>query len=274
MARTLAVVGCGLVGGSLLRALHRSRGARLLAVDTDPATRAAIARELAVPVVEEVPQGLSDALVVLAAPLPAILSLLATLGPRLGPGCVVSDVCGLKVPVLLAARALPPHVPFVGAHPMAGREKGGFRASDAQLFRDRTIALAAAPGTDPGAIAEVEQMWREVGRDVLHCDAAAHDAAVARVSHLPFLVAAALSEVAGHADALARLLAAGGLRDTTRVAEDATIRPVVQANPFLPALAREAGQLLERWAAELERGGSIEAELAHAAQRRRELFSR
>lgn len=267
----VAVVGCGLIGGSLVRALHGS-GHDVTAIDLDPDVCARVRDELGVPARTTIDTLENLDLVVLAQPLPALLAAFEHLAraPH-APGLVVTDVAGVKVAVLEAAAKLPGTFSFVGAHPMAGRERSGFGISDALLFQDRAVAICAPPGAAAEAIERVTSLWRSVGARPIACDAADHDEAVARVSHLPYLAAAAVATVAARGGDLTTSLAASGFRDTTRVAEDPTVRFVAGANGALPALAREAASLLVSWAEAFERGDRPDAAFDAAAGARRRL---
>ena len=265
----VAIVGCGLIGGSLLRALLQSGGIELVAVDSDAVTRQRITTELRVavhPSIDDV--GVADVLV-LALPVPVLLPAISNT-----PASVVTDVAGIKSPVLSAARAAGLAHRFVGAHPMAGKELGGFAQSDARLFEGKVVAICRETDTSEESVTTVADLWRRTGATVVECTAAEHDAAVARVSHLPHLVAAALARVAGRGTALSDRLAASGLRDTTRVAEDATVRFAAILNPALPGLAREAAAELCALADAIEAGKSVDGLLDEAAATRRRLYPR
>lgn len=265
-APSVAVVGCGLIGGSLLRALNDRK---VIAIDHDRATLTAIQGAA---VSDKIADAADADIIVLALPVPALLRAFDQLALALkSKSAIVTDVAGVKQPVMEAARSLPSTIKFVGGHPMAGSERGGFGASNPDLFRSRTVALCVPDGSREASLA-VEAMWQSVGARVIHCSAADHDAAVARVSHLPYLVAASLARVAGRGNQLARTLAAGGLRDTTRVAEDATIRFALERNPLVPPLAREVAEELRALADALERGDSVHSILDEAATARRSIF--
>jgi prephenate dehydrogenase len=215
---TVAVVGLGLVGGSIARGLTRA-GWRVLGVDrAGPLKAARAARAIA--------RGftaLSDAaraadVVVLAAPPQAnrrILRALAVLDPR---PAVVTDVGSVKAPICREARRLGLGG-FVGGHPMAGRERSGFAASSPDLFRGRTWVLVHAPEAAPQARV-VARMARALGARVRRLSAEEHDRAVAFVSHLPQLVAWALLDAARRDGVAGRLLdvAGPGFADMTRLA--------------------------------------------------------
>jgi prephenate dehydrogenase len=225
----VAVIGLGLVGGSVLRALAAA-GHRVLGYDADPATRAtARAAAARAPVGQrwQVAGGLATAaaqadLVVIAVPLPAVARVLDELVTQRYAG-LVTDVTSVKAPVQeLAAQRLhrrPERLAgFVGGHPMAGREVSGFVNSEAQLFAGCAWALCLEPGvTAPADWLEVAALVTALGARVVPATPAEHDRAVAAVSHVPHLLAAALATTAA-ADPLAGTLAAGSFRDGSRVA--------------------------------------------------------
>ncbi|GIJ51697.1 prephenate dehydrogenase [Virgisporangium aliadipatigenens] len=224
----IAVIGLGLIGGSALRALAAA-GHRVLGYDADPTTRAT-ARTAAA----RAPQGarwqvtgtVADAVspadvVLLAVPLPAVEAIFGELATS-GYSGLVTDVTSVKQPVReLAAKTL--HAAgqslagFVGGHPMAGRERSGFGASEAELFDGCAWVLCLEEGTGLDDWLRLAALFTAIGARVVPTTADEHDRAVAAVSHVPHLLAASL---AGHAanDPLALTLGAGSFRDGTRVA--------------------------------------------------------
>jgi prephenate dehydrogenase len=209
----IAVVGLGLIGGSVARRLAPGHDVQVW--DSDPATREQAAR-----------QGLTVAadvagtdVVVVATPmdvLPAVLSGLA--GEAAGAGPIVTDVGSVKAPVLAAARAAGLAGRYVGGHPMAGVERSGFGASDPGLFDDAAWVLGLEADTDLGRWLTVAGLLTGAGCRVVPATAAAHDEAQARISGLPHLLASALAVAGGQGGPLAAALAAGSFRDGTRVA--------------------------------------------------------
>jgi prephenate dehydrogenase len=132
---------------------------------------------------------------------------------------LLTDVGGVKEPIVVAARKnVAPGVHFVGAHPMFGGEKGGYAAGRRELWKGGTVAVCT-DSAGPEAIRMARRFYRSLGASAIPCTAAAHDHAVAAVSHLPYIVASALALTALEAGPLARLLAGQGLRDSTRLAE-------------------------------------------------------
>jgi arogenate dehydrogenase (NADP+) len=219
--RPVGLVGLGLIGGSLgldlqaagleVRALvHRESTAerareRQLAqrIDTDPA----------------VLQGCG--LIVLALPLDRLLEPAAELLVALPPDAVITDVGSVKQAVL--ERWQPLHPRFVASHPMAGTAEAGVEAGVAGLFAGRPWVATPTSSTDPAALEVVQELAAVVQAQWLCCEAAAHDRAVALISHMPVLVSAALLEAAaqgGHAagaETLVRQLASSGFADTSRI---------------------------------------------------------
>jgi prephenate dehydrogenase len=259
----IAVVGLGLIGGSLLRALATA-GHKLWGYDADPATRAT-ARTAAAQAPAgarwQVAGGLADAvanaeLAVVAVPLPAVDEVFHGLVAT-GYAGLVTDVTSVKAPVreLVAQRLHRPHsrlAGYVGGHPMAGRETSGFAAADPDLFAGCAWVLCLEPDTLPADWLTLADLYTRLGARVVPATADEHDRAVAAVSHVPHLLASALAaSVAG--DPLALTLAAGSFRDGTRVA--ASPPPLTASmcagNPaaVAPALAAVQAGLAEAAAA-------------------------
>jgi prephenate dehydrogenase len=206
----VAVVGLGMIGGSVARRLAPGHDVRVW--DTDPATRdAAAAAGLTV---AEDPAGADVVLV--ATPLAAMPTILSGLSTKDGP--IVTDVGSVKAPVLAAARAAGLADRYVGGHPMAGVEHSGFAASDPALLAGAVWVLTLEPDTDLDRWLAVAELVTAAGARVLPTSAAAHDEAQARISGLPHLLATALAVAGGAGGPLAAALAAGSYRDGTRVA--------------------------------------------------------
>jgi prephenate dehydrogenase len=209
------------MGGSLARAIKR-RSPRCALIGVDPRSRArALAR--ASGIFDTVLPRPTDALracqiVVLCAPVPAILRLLGPVSRRMRDGAILTDVGGVKEPIADAARrAVREGIVFVGAHPMFGGERGGFASSRADLWSGGRVAVCG-DALDRGAVRRVARLHRDLGARVVFCSPAEHDAAVAAVSHLPYVVASALALAARESGPLARALAGRGFADSTRMA--------------------------------------------------------
>jgi prephenate dehydrogenase len=212
--RRAQVVGTGLIGGSIGLAL-RARGWRVTGDDLDPA-RATDA--VAMGALDSVGHDAGADVAFVATPLGAA----ATVVRRLlvdseRPDLVVTDVCGVKAPVVAAAD----HPRFVGGHPMAGSEQAGLAGADPALFDGATWVLTPTGDTDLQAFSRLREVVASLGADVMTLSPTDHDRLVAMVSHVPHLVAATLMNAASRGakeDAALLRLAAGGFRDMTRVA--------------------------------------------------------
>jgi prephenate dehydrogenase len=223
----VAVIGMGLIGGSLLRALAAA-GHWAIGYDLDPATRAMARTGAAQAPADarwQVAPSIADAigpadLVVVATPLTAVAGVLDEIA-GVGYAGLVTDVVSVKDPVReLVARRLRGDgmrlAAYVGGHPMAGRETAGFAATDPNLFRGCAWALCLERETRLEDWVAVARVLTGLGVRVVPTTADEHDRAVAAVSHVPHLLAAALAVAV--ADPLAATLAAGSFRDGTRVA--------------------------------------------------------
>ncbi|QFZ16237.1 prephenate dehydrogenase [Saccharothrix syringae] len=214
--RSVCVVGLGLIGGSVLRAAaaagHVTWGATASEDDARAAARDGYdVVDLAAALERAVVQ---DALVVVAVPLPAVENVLRAL-PE---GVRLTDVVSVKGPVADLVARVAPHARYVGGHPMAGTSRSGWDAGRADLFRDAAWVVTAEDGTDLDVLSDVVGLALAAGAHVVPTTAAEHDAAVARISHLPHVLAAVLASVGADGGPLALALAAGSFGDGTRVA--------------------------------------------------------
>ncbi|HMO59667.1 MAG TPA: prephenate dehydrogenase/arogenate dehydrogenase family protein [Roseiflexaceae bacterium] len=226
----ITIVGMGLIGTSIGMALRSAaEGQSPLGKITvtgydsqarhtaDARGRLAIDREART--IEEAIRGAQ--LVIIATPVQAVEAILRQIAPLLAPGTVVTDVASTKAQVIEWARTiLPTTVDFIGGHPMAGREKSGPSAASPDLFQNAIYCITMAPQARPESLALIERMIDQIGAKLYLIDAAEHDAYVAGVSHLPFLLAAVLADVASRSPAWKEMmpLAASGFRDMTRLA--------------------------------------------------------
>lgn len=223
--KRVAIVGLGLIGGSVALALKQLQtgvqviGCSESAKDADAALNSGAIDEVAD----------SPAAAAQGAELAVLATPPATLGELAGEICaadeavIVTDTGSLKLPIAEAAQALPEECRrrIVPGHPIAGTEHSGFAAAFAELYRDCTVALTPAEDASDEAVALVQQFWRLLGASCLvTMDAAEHDALFAWSSHLPHLVAWALAATVTGNDRGEEMmqLSAGGLRDFTRIA--------------------------------------------------------
>lgn len=278
--KSIAVVGVGLLGGSLgLAAKAASPAVRIIGIGH---RRSSLDEALAAGVVDEtttdVAAGVRSAdLVVLCTPVGLFADLLKRLAPAVGRGAVVTDVGSTKAAVVRSAeRLLAGRAAFVGSHPIAGAETRGVAYARADLYQGRTCVLTPTPRTAAGALRRVEQFWQSLGMLTVRLSPTEHDKALANLSHLPHALAALLVLVQddAHLD-----LAGTGFLDTTRIAGG---DPVMWRDIFLSnrqAVLR-ATDLLGGRLEQLRRlvdsadGAGIEGLLAEAQQRRAKLIQR
>jgi prephenate dehydrogenase len=223
----VCIVGLGLMGGSLALALRRAGWAReIVGVSRNSATLAAALDAGALDrSAATLADGVRDAdVIVLATPVRTLLAQLDEVGACANaggaqPDAVVLDLGSAKAAVCAAMARLPEGLQPVGGHPMCGKETGGFASADADLYGGKTFVLCPLERTSAAALETARALAEAAGSRALILDPAAHDRAVAAISHLPYLAAAGLvNAVAAGNDPLAWALAASGFRDTTRVA--------------------------------------------------------
>jgi prephenate dehydrogenase len=294
--KRIAIVGVGLIGGSLAAAL-RERGPAPRPVVLGCA-RSAETREYALEhaIVDEAMDAdgaiaagwfspghgpAAADLVVLAAPPAATVEWLRTLG-ELGYDGVVTDVASTKSSIVEAASKYLDDAVFIGGHPMAGSERSGVAAARADLFVDAHYVLTPSSDTPPEVYRALHALATSVGARVVAIDPSVHDEAVAVVSHAPHVAAAAITRLAaaraGSEEGIMRL-AAGGFKDTTRIAAGS---PELWTNICLDnagALGDSLDRLardLDAFRASLEAGDAagIDSWLASAADVRRALPAR
>jgi prephenate dehydrogenase len=264
--KRIAVVGAGLIGGSILLAAARKGLAGSLACWSRSEKSRATLRGFAVAeVFDTAAECVRDAdLIVVATPVDTAEETFLAIGPGLSPGAVVTDAGSVKAAIQLAARRLPAANPFVGAHPMAGGEKAGASFAAANLFEGRLCFLTPTGGEAPATLEAVRRFWQALGSVLHETDAAKHDEVVAAISHVPHAAASALMLAVMDQPGFRRFAVGAGLRDTTRIAagEENLWVGIMLAN------ARHTGaglRDLERRAAELR--AAVEANDAPTLRR-------
>lgn len=220
----VTIIGVGMIGASLGRALlSRGLAGEVIGFDQAPAVLEA-ARGLsaisrgALTLAESLS---GSQLVILATPAEAAVRLLPEVALLADKGSIISDVCSTKQSIVQAAEMLPEGQIFVGGHPMAGSEKDGCQALDGNLFEGTVYVLTPVSSENSSALETMKILVRRLGAEPLVLGAAEHDELVGAVSHLPHLAAATLARVLEKKTEQQEMfltLAAGGFRDTTRVA--------------------------------------------------------
>jgi cyclohexadieny/prephenate dehydrogenase len=234
----VALIGIGLIGSSLARALRRdSPETNIVACARRPETLATVRRlDLADAATDDPARAVEGAdLVVIATPLSAYAEIGQRIGGVLKDGAILTDVGSVKEAVI---RDLRPHVPagvhLVPGHPVAGTEHSGPESGFAELFRDRWCILTPLPETAPDAVAEIRRMWERFGMRVVTMSADHHDKVLAMTSHLPHLIAYTIVGTATNLEESLKSevieFSASGFRDFTRIAAS---DPVMWRDIFL-----------------------------------------
>lgn len=252
----LALIGVGLLGGSLGLAARQRRLARtVVGLVRRKESLAECRKTGAVDIATmDAAEAANDAdLVVFCTPVGQMQAIGRQVVRALRPGAIVTDVGSVKGSVV---RELEPLVRragghFVGSHPMAGAEKSGVAAARADLFEGAVCVVTPSPGSNQGAVRAVERFWRGVGCQPIRLRPAQHDALVSRSSHLPHLTAALLANLVLDPGLPPEqpLLCANGFRDCTRVASGSPEmwRDIVVAN------GREIDRALGRFRRQFDR---------------------
>ena len=224
MFNRVAIIGLGLIGGSLGLALRQAKAARQVAGYDMHKGVGERARKLGA--VDQSCSTLAEAargseLIILATPVGAMRALLQQLATCASPGAVITDVASTKTQVISwAEEFLPASIFFVGGHPIAGKETSGIEAAEAGLFKQCVYCLTPTKRTSPVALDKVAALIDILGARMRFLEPPEHDGMVAGVSHLPYIASIALMQ----ANALnpawddAALLAGSGFRDMTRLA--------------------------------------------------------
>ena len=216
----IAIIGVGLLGGSIGLALRAAgfTGRRVGIGRRVSSLEKALAYDAVDEVTCDVAEGVTNAdLVILGTPIGMFEPLLREMAPALSPNTLVTDVASTKMEVVrLTSKLLPKTVHFVGSHPMAGSEKTGVEYARADLFEDALCLLTPTKATPAEKVRPFEWFWRRLGGRTMILSPQKHDRLLARISHLPHAVAAALVNIARSQQAIE--LAGPGFGDSTRIA--------------------------------------------------------
>jgi prephenate dehydrogenase len=281
--RHIAIVGLGLIGGSIARAA-RERG--LVGIITGygrSAERLESARRLGLidAWYTDCAQGIEQAdLVFLGTPVSTIAEMARQVLPGMAPGAILTDVGSVKQPVVEAIEPLVPDgVHFIGGHPIAGTENSGFESALADLFDNRICVLTPGVRSEPGALDRLRGFWQQLGSRVIEMDVADHDRIFAAISHLPHMVAFALVNaivaMEGFDTGILQY-SAGGFRDFTRIAASDPLMwrdiAMMNAGNILEAIGSMERSLAElREALAAGSGDAIEAFFRASSEARRSI---
>ena len=221
----LAIIGVGLIGGSLAKSLRAQHQCEEIVGCGRNLANLQHAVELGV--IDRYTQSMAEAVenadvVVLAVPLGTIKSAMREIRPHLATNTVITDVGSAKACVIADARAeLGDLLPqFVAGHPIAGAERSGVIAAQPDLFIKRKVILTPISETDVNALQKIKQMWEICGAEVIEMNVEHHDEVLAATSHLPHMLAYTLVDLLAQAEEHSEIFrfAAGGFRDFTRIA--------------------------------------------------------
>ncbi|HTY45635.1 MAG TPA: prephenate dehydrogenase [Patescibacteria group bacterium] len=267
---TVAIVGTGLIGGSIgLDLKAKKLAARVIGVSRHRRTIALARQSGAIDSGSQDIRAVKGAdLVILATPVETIMELAPRISRLIGPDCIVTDVGSTKAEIV--ARLEKVFVRFVGSHPLAGSERRGIQHASAGLLRNSLCLVTPTKHTDPQALAKVKRLWLKLGAKVITMTPRMHDEALAFVSHLPH--AAAYSLINTVPPEYLRFCA-GGLKDTTRIASS---DPAIWVDIFLSnrvnilrAIDRLQGKLSGMRSALSRKKRSALVSILHSGQKKR-----
>jgi len=281
--KRIAVVGLGLMGGSMAGALRmRQVCQEVIGIAHRPETAAqALERGLVDRATTDLAAGVSNAdIVILATPVRTIIKLLHEIGRLVGPGCLIMDLGSTKTAIIQAMSALPDHVQPVGGHPMCGKETAGLEAAETTLYQDKLFLLVPGRQTGPRAMELACSLVQAIGAHPLILTPEEHDRLVAAVSHLPYLLAVALvatAEDLSVEDGRVWEIAASGFRDTSRLAASGVrmmLDILLTNRDAVQEMVKRAQNHLSRLAGLMAQGDeeTLCRVLDAVQQRRKELF--
>ncbi|MDO8519629.1 MAG: prephenate dehydrogenase/arogenate dehydrogenase family protein [Deltaproteobacteria bacterium] len=279
MFERVAIVGVGLIGGSLGLEIRkkklakqvigygRSRGNLNAALKIGAIDRAAANLEGAV---------FGADLVLLCGPVSSIIDQLKGLSGMVHPGALVMDVGSTKREIVRASRFLPSGVSFVAAHPMAGTEQSGASHARLGLFQKKTCLITPVRSTSRKALNKAVKLWKELGCKVTLLSPERHDQTLAATSHLPQMAAYALmAPLSSLPLSQLKLFSGSGLKDTTRIAASPASmwRDIVLTNAYLPPLLNRYAEEIKKISTAITRrkGGELEKIFSRASRLRKKL---
>lgn len=227
MFKRLCIIGVGLIGGSIARAARQQGLCDEIVAFGGVAQLPHLQAAQALGVIDHFYTDPAAALeqadcVIIATPVGAVQSVFQQIAPFWNPHTVYSDACSTKASVVAAAEAVFGRVPsnFVAAHPIAGAERSGVAAANAELFNHRRLIITPLADTDNNALERITQFWIAIGSSVSLMSVEHHDTVLAATSHLPHILAFALVGLLGHKDEQKEIFkyAAGGFKDFSRIA--------------------------------------------------------
>jgi prephenate dehydrogenase len=272
----VAIIGVGLIGGSIgMALLQRKLAKKIVGIGRrEESLEVAQAHGCVTQITTNLAEGVSQAeLVVVCTPVDSIAHFAQQAALHCPRTCIITDAGSTKEKIVAAIEFANLKQPFIGSHPIAGGEKSGPDAATADLFVDRVTVVTPTSQLNAAALAALREFWQSLGSRVIEMSPADHDIVLARTSHLPHLVAAALA-AATPADEQTLALTGTGWADTTRIAagEAELWRQIFLANQdaTLKALA-DFETVLKTWRDALQSAnGPLLTELLQEGKRRRD----
>jgi len=285
MATSVAVIGTGLMGGSLAMALQRHPDVGGVTVyDSSPSVREKASELPGCVVAGDIHSAVDGAdIVFIATPAGSVVDVFTSISGSTKAGAIVSDLASAKSRITSAIDSLESsRASFVGGHPMTGSEQSGIEAARPELYEDCYYILTPTDGTDPSALEALHRFLTKLGARVITLDPESHDRAMAAVSHVPHLVAQLLMDMASRERERTKSvfkLAAGGFRDMTRIAASDTglwIDICEENSDFIAARLRELSSDMSDLADAVESGDSavLSEKFERARRERLELSTR
>jgi prephenate dehydrogenase len=223
MIEKICIIGVGLIGSSLAKALKNTGQAKFICGYGRDAARLEKAKELSI--IDDYSIKLKEAvinsdIVIIATPVGSYEEVLVGIKPYLKSDTLVTDVGSTKRSVIEAAEKVFGNLPhnFIPAHPIAGKEKSGFEACDGELFVNKKVIITPLENNDDESISRVQNMWEKVGSEVDFMTPESHDELLGMTSHLPHMLAFSLMNYLISQNPSASVYAAGGFKDFTRIA--------------------------------------------------------
>ncbi len=281
MIDRLAIIGVGLIGGSLSLALKKAGKVKhVVGYARNPATRQQ-ALDLGVvdSIAEDIVEAITDAdIVILAVPMGAMSETMAAIAPHMTDNMIITDAGSAKGQVVRAAKQhFADHLgQFVPGHPIAGTERSGPAAAFAELYQDHRVVLTPIAETDQDAHQKVKEMWQAVGAQVFDMSVAQHDKVLAATSHVPHILAFNLVNMLAQGEDVDAVLhyAAGGFRDFSRIASSDPVmwRDICLTNSdaILSLLAEYQQQLTEIEQAIRQQEGDVLIDVFQRAKQARD----
>ena len=223
MIKKITIIGVGLIGGSLAKAIKNNNLAEVVFGFGRNLSRLELAQKSNI--IDQYSIDISEALdgasiVVIATPVGTFESILRELKPYITEGMIITDVGSTKTGIAKSAREILVEMAscFVPAHPIAGKEKSGFESSDAELFLNKKVIITPLEINTDKTINSLKKLWEEVGADVDFMSAESHDELLGMTSHLPHMLAFSLVNYLITQNPSASIYAAGGFKDFSRIA--------------------------------------------------------